>query len=270
MSVTRWAAAFVFLGFASPALACGSDSECKIGDRHYQIALPEGYDGQTPIGAVIWSHGYGGSSAGVMRNGSLRKMVAAQGLALIAVEAKGGGWDIPNNPRDMASTGEAELAYFDAVIEDAAEQFPLDKSHLVASGFSAGGMMTWTLACARSEDYVGFVPLSGTYWLKTPETCDAPVTSIVHIHGDRDGTVPLNGREIRETKQGSVAEALSMYADFGSFGPTKPSQGPGLNCETRTSPGGEILEFCLFKGGHSFRTEYLQFGIGRLRDVNKL
>lgn len=260
----------LFLMLASPALACGPETNCQIGERHYRIAMPEGHDGTTPVGALVWSHGYRGSANGVMRNRSLRRMVSEAGLALIGAQGVNGSWDLPYGPSTFDSTGRAEFAYFDAVLADATSKFAIDPDRIIASGFSAGGMMTWYLACSQPEKYAGFIPMAGTFWLKAPETCAAPISSIVHIHGDADRTVPLKGRKIRETKQGEVAEALDMYARFGDFGPTTPAQRGKLTCQDRQNNGGEVLEFCLFPGGHSFRTEYLRYGITRLQAAGQL
>lgn len=259
----------LLLMLASPALACGPDTDCIVGDRTYRIAMPEGHDGVTPVGALVWSHGFRGSANGVMRNGSLRRMVSDAGLALIGAQGIDGTWDLPNGPLTMDSTGAAEYAYFDAVLADATSKFALEEDRIIASGFSAGGMMVWYLACAHPDNFAGFIPMAGTFWLKPPENCAAPVSSIVHIHGDADQTVPLTGRKIRETKQGDVGEALEMYASFGDFGPAQPSQSGTLKCSDRTNASGEVLAFCLFPGGHSFRTEYLRYGIERLRAADQ-
>ncbi|MBD3665854.1 alpha/beta hydrolase family esterase [Sulfitobacter aestuariivivens] len=261
---------FLLSFLAAPALACGPDSNCPVGDRHYRIVMPQGHDGASPVGALMWSHGYRGSAQGVMRNGSLRRMVSDAGLALIAMQGVGGTWDLPYGPRTFDSTGAAEFAYFDAVIADAAKRYPIDTTRIVASGFSAGGMVVWNLACSHPDQFAGFVPMSGTYWLRPPEVCSAPVSSIVHIHGDADKTVPLDGRPIRETKQGEVSEALAHYSAFGGFGSVQSSEAGDLACENRANDAGDILEFCLFPGGHSFRTEHLRYGIERLRDAGQI
>ena len=70
---------------APAAVACGPDTDCQIGARHYRIAMPEGHDGVTQVGAIVFAHGYRGSARGVMRNMNMRKMVSEMGLALIAV-----------------------------------------------------------------------------------------------------------------------------------------------------------------------------------------
>lgn len=242
-----------------PVLACGPDTDCMIGERHYRIAMPEGHDGVAPVGAIVYSHGYKGSAAGLMRNKNLRRMVSDMGLALIGLKSADDDWVLPFSPRHMDSTGEEEFTYVDAVIADASERFALDTDRMMATGFSAGGMMTWNLACARSDVFAGFAPISGTFWMQPPETCAGPVASIIHMHGDRDPTVPLEGRRILNTKQGQVDEALEMYRQLGAFEPNGETITGRLTCQNSANADGDILNFCMFEGGHSFRSEYIRY-----------
>lgn len=256
----RWIFAVVLYFAGSFAVAaCGADSNCVLGERHYRIAMPDGHDGVTPVPAIVFAHGYRGSAAGVMRNKSLRRMASELGVALIAGKSVGPGWDLPNNPREMDSTGEKEFAYFDAVIADASARFPVDTGRMMATGFSGGGMMVWNLICACSGSFAGFAPMAGTFWLEPPKTCTGPVANVLHIHGDADRTVPLDGRVIGPTKQGEVSDALEMYRGFGGFGEPVQASAGKLRCEQSTNGNGQILEFCLFSGGHSFRTEYVRY-----------
>lgn len=250
--------------------ACGPESDCMLGDRLYRIALPEGHDGASPVPAIVFAHGYRGSAQGVMRNRSLRRMVSGLGAALIAVKSKDDDWVIPNAPRHMNTDGEVEFAYFDAVLEDAEARFGIDRTRVMATGFSAGGMMVWNLACARSDQFAGFAPISGTFWLKPPARCTGPVANVVHIHGDNDSTVPLKGRRIGPTKQGQVSDALQMYVDYGGFAAPVRSALGALRCEDRQNKAGDILDFCLFEGGHSFRTEYVRFAWERFVQAGRL
>ena len=243
----------------SPVHACGSDSDCMVGDRSFRIAMPDGYDGSRPVPVVVFAHGYRGTAAGVMRNRSLRRMVSDLGAALIALNANNGSWMLPNHPRDQDNTGAEEFAYVDAVLEKAADDFNLDMERVMATGFSAGGMLVWNLACTRSDRIAVFAPIAGTFWKEPPKTCVDPVASIIHIHGDADKTVPLEGRAIGPTKQGEVVEALSMYRAYGGFGPWSSDTYGGLRCERTDNTAGDIMKFCLFSGGHSFRTEHVRF-----------
>src|SRR6056297_3928803 len=116
------------------ALACGPETDCRIGDRHYRIALPEGQV-EGPIGAIIYAHGYRGSAAAVMRNANLRRMVSDMGLALIALKSADDDWVIPSSPSHMEADGSLEYRYVETVIEDAARRFPIDTARLMAAGF---------------------------------------------------------------------------------------------------------------------------------------
>ena len=141
----------------------------------------------------------------------------------------------------------------------------LDPSKLVFTGFSAGGMMTWTIACGMAERFAGFIPMSGTFWAPVPPDCTAPPTNIVHIHGTQDGVVPLSGRAIGATRQGDVDQALAMYGRHGGFGESQASYTVSdMTCTPRGNGGGNILELCLFDGGHGFSTQRLRHGYERV------
>ena len=253
---------------AQGAGACGPDSDCRIGDRHYRIAMPEGIE--EPIGALVYAHGYRGSAAGAMRNRSLRGMAAREGLALIAIKSLAEDWVIPHAPRHAGTDGAEEFAYVEAVLDDAARRFAIDPRRVVGAGFSAGGMLMWNLACAMPARFAGFVAVAGTFWQGPPDACATPVTSLVHIHGRSDPTVPLTGRAIRETWQGDVGDSLAMYRRVGGFGPAKAPVPDGLACQSWRNAGGETLDFCTHPGGHSLRTGYLTFGLDRLRAAGKM
>ncbi|TMM51129.1 alpha/beta hydrolase family esterase [Sulfitobacter sabulilitoris] len=260
----------IAVGWGAPALACSAQSDCMLGTRSYRIALPEGYDPQHPVGAIVFAHGYRGSAAGVMRNISLRRVASDMGLALIAADADGDGWILPHAPRHPEATGAVEFDYFTALVRDATSRFAIDGDRMMMTGFSAGGMMAWALACARPGLFAGFAPISGTYWRAPPADCAAPAASIVHIHGDDDPVVPLAGRPIGPTRQGDVAQSLAMYRGFGDFGAARATTSGDLRCDIRNNAPGDVLEFCLFAGGHSFRSEFVRFAWGRFRAAGQL
>ncbi|WP_298844087.1 PHB depolymerase family esterase [uncultured Roseobacter sp.] len=268
----RFSAAVAGLCLVSAgAHACGQETDCMVGERSYRLVMPETQAGDEPVPVVVFAHGYRGSAAGVMRNGSLRRMASDLGAALIALNADGGSWMLPNHPRDMDNDGASEFAYVDAVLDDAAQRFEIDDTRIMVTGFSAGGMLVWNLACSRSDRFAGFAPISGTFWLEPPDACSGPVASIIHIHGDSDRTVPLEGRAIGPTKQGEVDEALAMYQGYGEYGDfSGPTQYGDLMCDEADNSAGDMMKFCLFEGGHSFRTEFVRFAWEQFREVGRL
>lgn len=247
-----------------PAHACGSDTDCTVlGDRTYRYYMPEGVEG--PAGAFFHAHGYRGSANGAMRNRALRSMADRLGMAFIAMNADADDWNLAHRPRNPTQTEALEFAYVDAVIADVAGRIALDQERLIATGFSAGGMMTWTLACGMGDRFAGFVPYSGTFWLNIPATCPTPATHLIHIHGDGDTTVPLEGRAIGPTRQGNVYEALSMYADHGAQPDATLAEMPeDMTCFMRENADGTLLDFCMFGGSHSYSTARVEWAIERI------
>lgn len=256
-----------------PAAACGPDTDCLLTvegrERAYRIHLP---DGAAPArgAAILYAHGYRGSAAGAMRNVALTGLADALGVALVAAGSDGDDWRIPGVPshtRDgHTPDGSAELAYFDALQADLAERFGIVPERTLMTGFSAGGMMTWTLACQRGESFAGFAPIAGTFWRPVPVSCPSLPASLVHVHGTEDRIVPLTGRPIGETHQGDVYRAIALYARHGAYYEPAQERRGDLDCETRRNAEREVLDFCLFDGGHSFRIGDLRMAWERIME----
>ena len=236
-----------------PASACSASSDCAVESGTYRISLP---DGDKPIGAIVFAHGYQGSAAGVMKNKSLIKMAADRGLALIAIDAGADDWNLPNAPHESTAPRD-EMAYLDAVMADAEQQFGVDPKRAVITGFSAGGMFVWTVICARGDAYAGYIPYSGTFWKGPPATCPALAQNIIHVHGTGDTTVPMKGRKIADTRQGDLRQVLAMYMKDKDFAPDGRYAVADLSCAHAASISGKRLDLCLFDGNHSFTSKRL-------------
>ncbi len=243
------------------AIACGVSTDCVVGSGTYRISLPEGAARVT--GAVVFAHGYQGSAAGTMKNSSLSGMANRRGLALIAIDAGGDDWNLPDAPHDSVS-GRDEMAYLDEVVADAGRRYGVDPAQVFITGFSAGGMFVWNAVCARGDAYAGYVPYSGTFWKGPPETCPAPAQNVIHIHGTADTTVPMEGRAIAETRQGSVPVTLAMYLADKSFVPDADYTMADMRCAHAATAADKRLDLCLFDGGHSFSAERMGAALDRL------
>ena len=236
------------------AVACGRNDDCVIASGTYRISLPERTT--QSIGAIVFAHGYQGTAAGVMKNTGLIKMATDRGLALIAIDAGSEDWNLPDAPGNSVQPRD-EMAYLDAVMADVAIRFGVDAKQTVISGFSAGGMFVWNVACARGDAYAGYIPYSGTFWKGPPATCPAAAQNIIHVHGTADTTVPLAGRKIADTRQGDVAEVLAMYMKDKNFTPDDGYFMADMICTHAGNSAGKRLDLCLFDGKHSFTAERL-------------
>ena len=164
------------------AHACGRGSDCAIGDRTYRIALPPSPSGK--VGAVIFIHGYQGKPERVMRNRSLVKAVTDLGLAFVSPKSAYGDWDIPNSPSQKDGT--SEYPFFEKLKADLVDKHGIDPDRIMVTGFSAGGMMTWELACRRGDLFAAYAPIAGTFWNPVPQSCETLPQRIIHAHGTSD------------------------------------------------------------------------------------
>jgi polyhydroxybutyrate depolymerase len=236
----------------APARACGPDTDCVVGERSYRIRLPPMPPGGARVGAILFAHGHRDTAANIMAQDELGAAVAGLGLALVAPQSAGPGWALPGGPGGAAPAVD-EVAAIERILADVLARFPVDPQRVMASGFSAGGMLAWTLACRRADLFAGFAPIAGTHWDPVPATCPTGPATVLHMHGRADAVVPLGGRPVREARQGDVSLAVARYASFGGFGPAEPVLEPGLDCTRRRNAAGRLLELCLHDGGHELR-----------------
>lgn len=259
--------AFAMVAHINPAAACGPETDCKVEGGTYRLQLPDGWDGSSPLGVVIHMHGWQNSAAGAMRNQSLRRAISELGYALVVPNGRRKTWSYPRSP----SQHRDEFAFFDALLADLPNRFPVNEDRRIATGFSMGGSMAWYLACYRGEAFAGVVPIAGAFWDPQPETCPSPVPNIVHVHGTADRTVPMTGRPIGANHhQGDVRNSLKLWTDKGQCtrSPTKEIVDGRLTCARRTDCDGRLISLCLHDGAHSYRTEWVVRGIEVIAEHN--
>lgn len=253
---------------ATPAMACGtSQTDCVIGAGDYRIYLPEKLAGKPPSGAIMFFHGWKGSSEGVMRNAGLREMSDRLNIALIAANGLGGGWSFPGAPARARN----ELAYVAAVLEDVQARFQVPADRILASGFSLGASMVWSLSCYMGDRFAGFAPIAGTLWNPLPEACPSDAPNLMHYHGRKDRTFPLAGRAIAGGlyRQGNTYESFAIWHTQGQCEREEPATvetGP-FQCERRSKCGSAIMEICLHEGGHIYRAAWIERSWGMLSDI---
>ncbi|MEM7469810.1 MAG: alpha/beta fold hydrolase [Pseudomonadota bacterium] len=193
---------------AAPAFAGCAELEdtCKTPLGEYHISLPQGVE-NPPV--LMFLHGAGGS--GKMAIGM--KAALERGYALIGPNGIkrpgsrfGSSWSFHPEREEIRD----EEAFLRQVIADAAQKHGVDPDRILIAGFSIGGSMTSYLACDHPDIASAFAPVGGSFWRPHPalDACAAPVR-LLHTHGWRDMTVPLEGRVLGN---GTIAQGDVFYA----------------------------------------------------------
>lgn len=277
----RRTAIAVFLFFAGflPATGhadCGdAQTACTVELGSYHIALPEG---SGPHPAVVFFHGGGGWGTRIFK---LReKMTAdftARGYAVIAPNGKkrpgsrfGPGWAfIP-----QFTPHRDDRAFALQVLADAERRFAIDRSRILMTGYSIGGSLTSYLACADPGIAAAFAPVAGGFWRPHPQDCAGPVR-LLHTHGWRDQTVPLEGRPLSTTgvEQGDIFQTMERWRIENGCAKYRPDQfttdGPfWRRIWTHCAEG--ALEFALHSGGHKVPPEWANMALDWFEELPAL
>ncbi|KZK77910.1 Phospholipase/Carboxylesterase [Pseudovibrio sp. W64] len=235
---------------------CGVTAPCDVESGEYYVALPDSPADDEQIGAIIYLHGWKGKADRAIENKALRNLANELGVALIVPQGIGGSWSYPGSP----SQDRDEFKFFDEMLTDVSDRFPIDREKILLSGFSMGGSMVWNLACYKGENYAGFAPIAGAFWDPIPAACPSPLTNLYHTHGVEDKTVPMVGRAIGANwRQSDVFDSLDVWkrqAGLYDTEPTSISAGE-LQCDVWSAKG-EKLELCLHDGGHSMKANWIR------------
>jgi len=271
--------AVLALGLSASAAAsadCGGpENACSVSEGTYFAAEPEtASDKKRPV--VLFFHGGGGWGSRIFK---LRQRMTAEftarGYVVLAPNGKkrpgsrfGPGWAfIPQFPphRD-------ELAFTREILADAAKRFNIDPKKVLMTGYSIGGSVVSYMACKDPGIAAAFAPVAGGFWRPHPEDCTGPV-KLLHTHGWRDQTVPLEGRPIRDTgiEQGDIFATMEQWRTENECSKYRADRfvtdGPfWRRIWTHCAPG-TALEFALHAGGHEVPPEWPQLAMDWFENV---
>lgn len=256
--LTQTVAILIALFLARPAMACGGpEAACEVPLGSYFVSQPETGTGSHPV--VFFFHGGGGWGSRIFKSrAEMTAVFNARGYIVIAPNGKkrpgsrwGPGWAfIP-----QFEPHRDDLAFTREIIADAASRFRIDPDRILMTGYSIGGSRVSYFACQDPALARAFAPVAGGFWRPHPEDCAGPVR-LLHTHGWRDQTVPLEGRPIRDTdiKQGDIYQTLLQWREENGCDRYRPdrfvTEGPfWRRIWTHCTPG-SALEFALHPGGH--------------------
>ena len=256
----RYLLLLAVLLFPVSSMACGEDSRCEVEGGFYLAALPEGWDGQTPLSLVVYFHGWNGSPEGTFRNRAMVNGVTRRGAVFVAPYARTGYWRQIGEGR--AEAGRDEAAYVRAVMRDIRKRWPIDDTKTLASGFSRGASMVWNVACYTGDLFAGYAPIAGGFWGSTPETCPTGPVNMRHIHGLADRVVAYD--EVGVYNSMPIPEGMAMLRrlDGHAEAPDHQYDTDRFRCYRWTKSGsGKVLETCLHSKGHSIPAEWVAEGL---------
>ncbi|MGE0416301.1 MAG: PHB depolymerase family esterase [Acetobacteraceae bacterium] len=259
-SVVLAMAVLAAVACASPAGAGEPVLRFDAGGGAYLAVPPPGWNRQSPLGVLMFLHGYRGSAAGITADDAVAPVAAGAGLLLVAPEGRDGTWSHTGSPAHLRD----DLAFLHAVATDLRRRFPVDESRVIAAGFSQGASMVWELACHDAAGFTAFLTFSGGFWEPLPDTCPSGPVVLRHVHGRADAVVPLAGRMIRQRfRQGDIFAGMALWRrmDECPDRPDRVTTEQRMLCSEWTTCHSGRLELCLHPGGHEMEAQWLAEGL---------
>ncbi len=243
-----------------PSAGCGTATTVTDGkktimsggqERSYIIDIPDNYDMNEPYRFFYTSHWISARAEDVVGQDYyfLKPLVERDGEQAIFLAPQAlpgdptGTWDT-RNPTDH------EL--FDTILAYVKENLCIDTTRVFATGFSFGGMMTYSLSVNHQMDIraaVGIAPAN--YNIYVPPATDLPI-AWMQTTGMSDGTCPWVNSD--DQKRGAKYIALEHAEDNGCTIPDDvPAwQNGGHTCyDFEGCPEGYPVKACTFGGGHT-------------------
>jgi poly(3-hydroxybutyrate) depolymerase len=158
--------------------------------RGFVLRLPDNYDMNHPYWLIFGFHWRGGTADQVDNGGSNGYWWAHYGLQrksnngaiFVAPQGLGNGW---------ANSNGADLTFTDDMVQLIEQNFCVDTTHLISTGFSFGAGMSYAIACARAKVFHAVVLYEGGV-ISGCQGGNDPI-AYMQIEGLTDTTLPISG-----------------------------------------------------------------------------
>jgi poly(3-hydroxybutyrate) depolymerase len=211
----------------APALTSGTRTIQSSGKtRTYILRVPDNYDSNHPYRVVFGFHWLGGTATDVATGQTVERDVwsyyglqrlANNSTIFVAPQGFNNGW---------ANSNGEDLTFVDDMIRQLDAGLCVDTSQRFAVGFSYGGAMSYSIACARPTVFRAVAVQSGGLL----SGCSGGTQPIAYlgVHGIRDSVLSISGgRTLRdrfvknngctaqnppEPAQGSLTHRITTYS----------------------------------------------------------
>ncbi len=170
-------------------------------NRTIDVYAPSGMGQNRPM--VISCHGMGQDIA-YQKEQSRWDLVADTAKFLVVYpQSDGSTWDLAGNGND--------IALIKAIIKEMSSKYKIDLDRVYMSGFSMGGMLTYSVANNMADQIAACAPVSG-YPIGDKTAKPSRPMPIIHTNGDKDDVVhyePWSGtfNGMYQQQQGAYAQA---------------------------------------------------------------
>ncbi len=197
--------------------------------RAFNVHVPAGFDGKSPLPLVVVIHGAFDTAAGMEKASGFSRLadrenffvLYPQGMNLFGFLSH---WNAGHCCGKAAADGVDDVGFVAEAVDRVCRRLPVDRTRIYMTGFSNGGMLTYRFAAERGDMLAAAAPLAASAGGKASDTAPAwqiPVPAaalpLLSIHGLVDDYIPFSGGS-SPARGGSrtympVPESLQIFID---------------------------------------------------------
>jgi polyhydroxybutyrate depolymerase len=156
-------------------------------ERKYIIYTPQGYDGTSKLPLLLNFHGFSGLAGEYMSYTNMTPIADSENFILVYPQGSdldgSSHWNAALNGGDNKSDVD-DLGFVESLINKLSSENLIDTNRVYAVGYSNGGMMSYALACYKSNLISAISSVSG-YMLQT-ECTPSHSIPLIKLHGTTD------------------------------------------------------------------------------------
>jgi len=232
------------------ATACGDDEPAapeptdlpssvtiELGDRPFQLYIPESYDGAQPVPLVIGLHGYTSHSAEMESYFTLADEAERRGFLYAMPDGtldrgRDQFWNATNACCDFNGSNVDDSAYLSELIETVESSYSVDADRVFILGHSNGGYMSHRMACDHADQITAIASLAGMVWADPSRCTPSEPVSVLQIHGTADDTVAFAGSAFSSNRAYPGAEqTVALWRDLNGCTDVVDSSAPNLDLD---------------------------------------
>jgi polyhydroxybutyrate depolymerase len=217
--------------------------------RTYRLELPPAYDRRRRLPLVLAFHGFQRSADDLAAYTRLELSGARRGVIVATPDGVQRQWNFVRR----SAVGPDDVAFAADLVHRLERTACADPARVFAAGYSDGGDMADTLACALPDTFAAIAAVAPSV---SPAPCAAGA-SVLEIHGTADPVVPYDGGggdrppPFQGTEAQPVSRRLAAWAALNgcSGPPSRRAPAPGILRSAWHCPHGSAIALLTVAGG---------------------
>lgn len=236
------------------------------GIRRYHVYRPEGWDGITPLAAVLNFHASDATPETQAQASRMNLLADEIGFLVVYPEGVGPGggrenasWNAGECCGHAMESGIDDIGFVVAVLDDLTRRYLVDRARVYATGLGAGAMMAHRVGVELADRVAAVAPVAGSLMLDDPPQPVRPVP-VLHFHGLLDEVAPFLGGTgqgpLGGVDQNAIPDTVLWWIEANGADETPAETASEHYIEQRHEPltpeGAPVVLIMLPEGGHTW------------------